>query len=665
MRLMITRPRDDAAPLAEALAARGHSVFMAPLLDILTVDGAAPDLDGVQGLLVTSANGVRAFAAKSDRRDLPVWAVGDASARAALEAGFKQVESAQGDVETLAALVKKRVDPAKGHLLHVAGSKLAGDLAGDLKAAGYHYRRAVLYTAETPRRLDRDAAVALRGGKVDGVLFFSPRTIETFVTLVRKGRLTKAIGGVTAYCLSPAVADRAAALKWRDIRVADRPEQDSLIECLEAARATGGEEKRQDGSMAAKSQTPPARGKGESKPAATAKKKSASTRPEPSADAQTGAKSAPTPNVKQDDKAGQTPPKQPPAPENAKPATGATTETVAKTTAKTSAKTERSGAGLLAAVIVAGIAVAGGAATFDLWYPRLAENLPQSFRPDSPKPEGVSSNAVAPDFAALREERERMRQQIDALLTRVGELESEVKETRKVAAVLSPRSGEAVAALSDRVSRLEGGSGGVAADSAALRALSERIASLEEGGTRSTQQADQTLNEIRERLKELEQESGVSGRQSGASAFVIAVGQLRAAVTTARPFASELAAIKSLSDAPEVAIPVAALEPLAAHGMPSLSSLQVEFDGISGAIIRASVTPDGDGWWQRTIQRLSSVVSVRRTGDNLSGDGVDAVVARTAAALERGDLAEAIAAISTLEGGPADVAAAWRAKAES
>ena len=62
MRVLITRPEDDARPLAERLAARGIEALVEPLLIIVPVAGAELDLDGVQALLVTSANGARALA---------------------------------------------------------------------------------------------------------------------------------------------------------------------------------------------------------------------------------------------------------------------------------------------------------------------------------------------------------------------------------------------------------------------------------------------------------------------------------------------------------------------------------------------------------------------------------------------------------------------------
>ena len=59
-----------------------------------------------------AANGARALARATQRRDLPVLAVGDATARAAREAGFESVTSAGGDVGDLAPLAAARCAPS-------------------------------------------------------------------------------------------------------------------------------------------------------------------------------------------------------------------------------------------------------------------------------------------------------------------------------------------------------------------------------------------------------------------------------------------------------------------------------------------------------------------------------------------------------------------------
>ncbi len=190
------------------------------------------DLAGVQGLLATSANGIRAFAAREQARNLPVYAVGDATAKTALAEGFRVVEIATGDVAALARLVRDRVDPAAGALLHVAGTKLAGDLSGMLTAAGFFYRREVLYEARTADRLPPAAARAVRERSLQGIVLYSPRTAATFVELIRNARLQGACSTLRAFCLSQAVADSAAGVSWKRIIVAARPEQPAMLEAM-------------------------------------------------------------------------------------------------------------------------------------------------------------------------------------------------------------------------------------------------------------------------------------------------------------------------------------------------------------------------------------------------------------------------------------------------
>ncbi len=228
MRLLVTRPPEDAARFVAALRAAGHTSVVAPLLEI-AVHAETPDLADVQALLFTSANGVRAFAANSGRRDLPVFAVGDRTAEVAHEAGFRDVRSAAGDVEALGELATAQADPAAGALLHVAGSNRAGDLAGVLQNAGFAVRRAVLYEARPVQALPEAARNALAQGAVDGVGFFSPRTARSFVRLVRAAGLSHTTKGLTAVCLSPAVAEAARDLTWRDVRVAPTPTQEALL----------------------------------------------------------------------------------------------------------------------------------------------------------------------------------------------------------------------------------------------------------------------------------------------------------------------------------------------------------------------------------------------------------------------------------------------------
>lgn len=241
MRVLVTRPREDAAELVAELESRGHEALVEPLLTIVPRNAVdwPQGHERAQALLVTSANGVRAFARRDGRRDLPVYAVGDASAAVARDLGFSVVVSAAGNVEDLAALVQRRLDPAAGPLLHPAAAKPAGDLQGALAAEGFTVLRAVLYDAVPVTALSEGCVRAINDGLIDVVTFFSPRTAAAFVSLAEAAAVAPACRQVVALCLSPAVAAVLAGLSWRQVTVAARPEQAALLAALDGIAVAG------------------------------------------------------------------------------------------------------------------------------------------------------------------------------------------------------------------------------------------------------------------------------------------------------------------------------------------------------------------------------------------------------------------------------------------
>jgi uroporphyrinogen-III synthase len=234
LRALVTRPRAEAAELAAALARRGIEAVIEPLIEIRPLDLPPPSLAGVQALLCTSANGVRALAATVAERAIPVFAVGDATAARAREEGFRRVESAHGDVGELARLVRRRLDPATGRLLHVAGTRVAGDLAGELRGSGFAVERVVMYEAQAATSLDPATAAALSEGGIDLALFFSPRTSAIFARLAIAAGIAGRLGRVAAVSISPAADAALVRLGFRERIVAAAPTQAALLDRVDA-----------------------------------------------------------------------------------------------------------------------------------------------------------------------------------------------------------------------------------------------------------------------------------------------------------------------------------------------------------------------------------------------------------------------------------------------
>lgn len=232
MRILITRPRDDARRPADLLAALGHETVIEPMLSIHSAPRRDLDLDRVQALLLTSANGARALAANTSARAIAVYTVGEATARQARSLGFTTVVAAAGDVGSLASLVARDLVPGEGPLVHIAGSHVAGDLAAELAAGKFTIRREILYEAREAQQLSNACRAALEDGMIDAVLFYSPRTARIFADLVTGAGIGHACRNMAALCLSAAVAEAAGSLTWRRIIVAARPEQAALLKLI-------------------------------------------------------------------------------------------------------------------------------------------------------------------------------------------------------------------------------------------------------------------------------------------------------------------------------------------------------------------------------------------------------------------------------------------------
>src|SRR6516225_8578199 len=228
MRALITRPREESEALAAALAARSIEALVEPLMEVHFLAPATLDLWGVQAILCTSGNGVRAVARASRERGVPLFAVGDATAARARAEGFAAVESAGGDVTDLIRLVAARLRPEEGALLHVAG-----DLAAALSERGFTVERNILYEARPVASLSTIAVSALRSEAIAFALFFSPRTAAVFARLAGDAGVADRCGRITALSISAAADAALAELPWLDRRVAERPNQAALLEAFD------------------------------------------------------------------------------------------------------------------------------------------------------------------------------------------------------------------------------------------------------------------------------------------------------------------------------------------------------------------------------------------------------------------------------------------------
>ena len=221
----ITRARPGAQATARRVEALGFTPLIDPLLEIRLLDPRV-DLAGVAALAFTSANGVEAFARLTSARDFRVFTVGEATARAAEAAGFPDPDSADGDVEALAALIAAT---GPGLVLCPGADQPAADLPALLALSGNPARALAVYAAAD--RPPTAQTLALMSS-LDAVLLHSPRAARGLV----RGLAAAPAPGLRALCLSPAVAEPLAAAQRAglvgSVTFAPRPRESALLDLL-------------------------------------------------------------------------------------------------------------------------------------------------------------------------------------------------------------------------------------------------------------------------------------------------------------------------------------------------------------------------------------------------------------------------------------------------
>nr|WP_255536316.1 uroporphyrinogen-III synthase [Pacificimonas pallii] len=213
----MTRPERQSRRTAARLAGLGHSALASPLLKIVPARWPVPD-ERPGAIFLTSANAV-AGGVPDILLDVPVYAMGRASADAARRAGLLHVESLQA--AGAADLYEKAAARGVRSALHLCGR----DLTDAAVPPGMTIRHVMTYAAEACP-LSADAIDALRGGKVDLTLLYSSRTAARFASEV--DRLAIRRGAQAVVLIGPAL-ETVIGSGWKDVRIAAMPNEDALL----------------------------------------------------------------------------------------------------------------------------------------------------------------------------------------------------------------------------------------------------------------------------------------------------------------------------------------------------------------------------------------------------------------------------------------------------
>jgi hypothetical protein len=167
---------------------------------------------------------------------------------------------------------------------------------------------------------------------------------------------------------------------------------------------------------------------------------------------------------------------------------------------------------------------------------------------------------------------------------------------------------------------------------------------------------DQRIAKLEAALPELSTAIDRSAASAKSGAAAIAFANLRNAVAPGRPYAAELAALKSLIPDPG---DLGALALHADTGIPTTAALAGILTKLAETSAAPPPAPAETSILDSMVASAKSAVSIRRIGADTTGDEPAAVLARAEAALSQGDLAASIKEVESLPAPARDAFAGW------
>jgi hypothetical protein len=235
-----------------------------------------------------------------------------------------------------------------------------------------------------------------------------------------------------------------------------------------------------------------------------------------------------------------------------------------------------------------------------------------------------------------------------ALDAKIGDLEQRLQG--KIDSALAAQQGESTTGLKDLQKEVE-------ALKAKLGALAEaHLAGDTSDLAPQLTTLDQRIAKLEAALPELSTAIDQSAASAKSGAAAIAFANLRNAVTAGRPYAAELAALKSLIPDPG---DLGALPSHAETGIPTVAELTGNLTKLAEASAAPPPAPAGTSILDSMMASAKSAISIRRIGADVTGDEPAAVLARAEAALNQGDLAAAIKEVESLPAQARDPFAGW------
>ena len=215
MHIVITRPIEDSINLITRLKKLDNLVTHLPVIKIEKLKTKEINLQNYKAVIFTSSNAVKFMNIEKFDSKIKCFCVGSATELTAKQAGFNNIYSSEGSVDSLIELIVRTLDVKLGKLLYLSSEFISKDLDRDLINLGYSVDRISNYTALPVEKIDALTLNFLKKNPPDVFFIYSSKSAKNLFNLLNKYSLLNVVTHSNLMCISEKVLLVLKQIKWK------------------------------------------------------------------------------------------------------------------------------------------------------------------------------------------------------------------------------------------------------------------------------------------------------------------------------------------------------------------------------------------------------------------------------------------------------------------
>ena len=229
MHILFTRPLEDSHDLMVKFTELGHKVSHMPVIQIKKIEHEKINFFDYNAIIFTSANSLKFIDTKLIDKKIICFCVGEATEKKALNLGFQNIVTAEGNVRNLEELILQNFNSSSGKMLYLSGEIISNDIDKNLVSQGYNVKRVINYTSKPNNELDEKFIEKLRSNIPDVVYVYSQNSALSFLKLINSYKLNDFWMNTNLMCISEKSSSVLNKIKWKKIFIFSPGEEEFLL----------------------------------------------------------------------------------------------------------------------------------------------------------------------------------------------------------------------------------------------------------------------------------------------------------------------------------------------------------------------------------------------------------------------------------------------------